>query len=382
MHVDVICVGAGALGTFHAYFAAKKGKKVLLIERDFTPNEGTVRNFGQCVPSGQAYPLWRNRGLRTLETYKAIQAKTDISVRNNGTCYIASDEAEAQLLEEMFQRDQTHGYEAVLMNKEAVLEKYPSVKPDYVKAGLFYPQEVSLEPRLAIGKIIDFVQQEAGVIFKNHTTVIRCGRHNGKAEVHTAAGETYTSDTLIICSGREFKILYPELFITSGLRVSKLQMMITQPMPDVALPGNILTGYSIRRYEGFHSLPSYPHLCAAPKDVEVQDTYGIHILFKQAADGSVIIGDSHEYASAGNTETLDFGTDVYINGLMLREAQKAMNLPHWNIRSYWNGYYATHADGAYEREAEPGIHIITGFGGKGMSTGAGYAQETIERLFT
>lgn len=381
MHVDVICVGAGALGTFHAYFAAKKGKKVLLIERDFTPHEGTVRNFGQCVPSGQEYPAWRNRGLRTLATYKAIQAQTDITVRNNGSCYIASDEAEMQLLEEMFQRDQTHGYEAVLLRKEAVLQKYPTVKPDYVKGGLFYPQEVSLEPRTAIGKIIEFVQKDAGVLFKNYSTVVRCGRHNGKAEVHTAAGETYTADTVMICSGREFKILYPELFLHSGLRVSKLQMMVTQPMPQVALPGNLLTGYSIRRYEGFRSLPSYPHVCAAPKDAEVENTYGMHILFKQAVDGSIIIGDSHEYASAANTETLDFGTDVYINELMLREARRVMDLPHWNIRSYWNGYYSTHANGAYVHEAEPGIHIVTGMGGKGMSTGAGFAQENIERIY-
>jgi glycine/D-amino acid oxidase-like deaminating enzyme len=103
MHFDVICVGAGALGTFHAYFAAKKGKKVLLVERDFTPYEGTVRNFGQCVASGQEIPLWRERGIKALKTYKAIQAKTDITLRNNGTCYIASDDAEMRLLEEMHQ---------------------------------------------------------------------------------------------------------------------------------------------------------------------------------------------------------------------------------------------------------------------------------------
>lgn len=101
MHVDVICVGAGALGTFHAYFAARKGKKVLLLERDFVPYEGTVRNFGQCVASGQEIPTWRERGIRALRTYNEIQAKANISLRNNGTCYIASDAAEMQLLEEM-----------------------------------------------------------------------------------------------------------------------------------------------------------------------------------------------------------------------------------------------------------------------------------------
>jgi len=380
MHFDVICVGAGALGTFHAYFAAKKGKKTLLIERDFTPYEGTVRNFGQCVASGQELPLWRERGLKALKTYLHIQSKTDITARNNGTCYIASDDAELQLLEEMQQYNNQSGHASQLLSATEVLKKYPTLKTDYARGALFYENEISLEPRTAIGKIIDFVQRDAGVQFKNYTTVTACEKRDGRNEIRTAAGERFTADTVIICSGREFKILYPELFITSGLEVSKLQMMLTEPMP-VALPGNILTGYSIRRYEAFHSCPSYKTLCAEPKDAEVEKRYGMHILFKQATDGSVIIGDSHEYAPATNTESLDFGTSTYINDLMLREAKKVMDFPHWNIRSVWNGYYATHPDGIYDREAESGVHIVTGIGGKGMSTSAGYAEENINRLF-
>lgn len=381
MHFDVICVGAGALGTFHAYFAAKKGKKVLLLERDFTPYEGTVRNFGQCVASGQEIPLWRERGIKALHTYKAIQAQTDITVRQNGTCYIASDEAEMQLLEEMQRHNDATGYTSRLLGRAEVAGKYPSVKPGYAYGALYYPQEISLEPRTAIGRIIDFVQRDAGVLFKNHTTVVRCEKRGDQTEVLTAAGERYTAGTVFICSGREFKILYPELFRNSGMSVSKLQMMVTEPMPGPSLPGNILTGYSIRRYEAFRTCPSYRALCAVPKDAEVETEYGIHILFKQAVDGSVIIGDSHEYASAANTESLDFGTGTHINGLMLREARKVMDFPHWNIRSVWNGYYATHPEGIYDREAEPGIHVVTGIGGKGMSTGAGYAEENIQRLF-
>ena len=381
MHFDVVCVGAGALGTFHAYFAAKKGKRVLLMERDFTPYEGTVRNFGQCVASGQEIPLWRERGMKALRTYKNLQSQIDITLRNHGTCYIASDDAEMQLLEEMHQYNLGGDHESQLLSKEALVDKYPSVRADYAKGALFYRQEISLEPRTAIGKIIDFVQQDAGVIFKNNTTAIRCERNGGKIEILTADGHIFTSDHVIICSGREFKILYPKQFQESGLRISKLQMMQTEPMPSLNLPGNILTGYSIRRYEAFHSLPSYPSLCANFKDAEIEDKYGMHILFKQAVDGSVIIGDSHEYASVGNTEALDFCISTYINELMLREAKKIMHFPHWNIRSTWNGYYATHANGIYDKEVEQGIHIVTGIGGKGMSTGAGYAEEKINHLF-
>ena len=57
-HWDLIIVGAGALGTFHALFALRKGLNVLLLEKDLRPVEATVRNFGQVIPSGMVEHEW------------------------------------------------------------------------------------------------------------------------------------------------------------------------------------------------------------------------------------------------------------------------------------------------------------------------------------
>ena len=97
---DLVVVGSGTLGTFHAYHALLKGKTVLLIEKDSEPIEATVRNFGQVVPSGQALDTWFEYGRESLNIYKSIQAKTDITVRQNGSYYFASDDEEMTLLEE------------------------------------------------------------------------------------------------------------------------------------------------------------------------------------------------------------------------------------------------------------------------------------------
>lgn len=51
-HFDLIVVGGGIMGTFHAYHAARQNKSVLLLEKDNFPVGATVRNFGQAVSSG------------------------------------------------------------------------------------------------------------------------------------------------------------------------------------------------------------------------------------------------------------------------------------------------------------------------------------------
>ena len=145
---DLIVVGGGVIGTFCAYHALKLKKSVLLIEKDSSPYEASFRNFGQGVPSGQSIEKWFEYGRRSLEIYKEIQAQTDISVVQNGSWYIASDDFEATLLEELQELLNEKKYHSKLYTKEDTIALQPNLDANYVKAGLFFPQEVSLNPLL------------------------------------------------------------------------------------------------------------------------------------------------------------------------------------------------------------------------------------------
>lgn len=90
---DLVVVGAGILGTSHALQAARLGKRVALLEKDNRPEGATVRNFGQVVPSGLS-GRWYEYGLRSVEIYKEIQKEFDLTVRAQGSVYVASDAEE------------------------------------------------------------------------------------------------------------------------------------------------------------------------------------------------------------------------------------------------------------------------------------------------
>ena len=62
-----------------------------------------------------------------------------------------------------------------------------------------------------------------------------------------ANGRMLLSSKVIICNGSDFKTLYPQLFATSDLEISKLQMMQTKPQENYKIPGSVLTGLSIRK---------------------------------------------------------------------------------------------------------------------------------------
>ena len=378
---DLIVVGGGVLGTFHAFHALKKGLKVAIIEKDKMPISATVKHFGQVVPSGMD-SKWQAYGRESLLIYKEIQSQFDISIRHQGSVYLASNDEEVQLIEELAHINKSNNYDSRLLTKQECLNKYQGLRPDYVKAGLFFPDEVTVEPRTMIYRLQQYMQQYLGLQLITNTAIINCENTHEGVTLVSAAMETFLSKKVIICNGNEFKTLYPELFFNSDLEVSKLQMLQTKPQSNYKLHGSILTGLSIRRYEAFHECPSFQEIKAKESRDSLEKKWGVHILFKQAMDGSVILGDSHQYADARNSDDLGFDLDMDIDDFMIEEAKKIIALPTYEIQNRWSGTYSQcRTKDVFEHTIEDNIHIITGIGGKGMTGSAGFSKENIANIF-
>lgn len=50
---DVAIVGAGICGLAHALAAARRGKRVVVVDRDRQANGASIRNFGFVTITGQ-----------------------------------------------------------------------------------------------------------------------------------------------------------------------------------------------------------------------------------------------------------------------------------------------------------------------------------------
>jgi D-hydroxyproline dehydrogenase subunit beta len=379
-HADVVVVGAGVLGTFHAYFAARKGYKVLLLERNAWPNDASTRNFGMVVRSiVETSGEWAQYVRGTAEIYRAIQHEQDITVRNPGSLYIASTQVESRVLQEFAH---LHGddYHCRYLEAQEALRLYPFVRADYCRGALHFADDLTVEPRRLLRQLIPYVTRTSSVEYLPHTTVVSVETQGDHCVVKDASGNVFTSDTVFMCSGSEYHTLFPELFTRSGLRVCKLQMLSTVPQQEGILPHSILSGLSIGRYAAFKSCPSYSLIEQQQVDEDIR-RYGIHLLFKQAADGSIIIGDSHEYYDFAETIVGEERTNPTINEVILRYARTMLDLPDWTIGELWNGYYLMHPQRqVYTETIDQKIHVTIGIAGKGMSSGAGFSRHHVDTI--
>ncbi len=367
---DVAVVGAGIVGLAHAWMAAKRGLRVVLVERTAAAQGASVRNFGMIWPIGQPAGDMYSLALRARDLWLELQEQRALQVATCGSVHLAHHADELAVLEE-FCEQQTH--EARLLSPEETLRLAPLANPQNLCGGMWSPTELRTDPRTASAKLAAWLAEKYGVECCFETPVIRIADRNLQA----ADGRQWSAERIVICSGSDLQTLYPEVFATSGLRLCKLQMMksAAQQSAPTAAP-HLASGLTLRHYESFRGCRSLAALkTRIAQETPELDHYGIHVMASQFPSGEIILGDSHEYGA--DISPFD---NAEIDELMLRELRKVIRLNDWTIRERWHGIYAKHPTVAvFETAVDDGVQIFVGTGGAGMTMSFGLADRAWQR---
>jgi hypothetical protein len=118
-------------------------------------------------------------------------------------------------------------------------------------------------------------------------------------------------------------------------------------------------------------------LARARKDHPFHVAHGIHVLLSQTAKGELTIGDSHEYGL-----TLSPFDREDINGAIMSYLKTFAHAPDLSIAERWHGVYPKMTNGQSEciLKPEPGVVLVNGLGGAGMTMSFGLAEETLQNF--
>jgi FAD dependent oxidoreductase TIGR03364 len=369
---DVAIVGGGILGLAHAYLFAKRRNRVVLFERDARAWGASVRNFGMVWPIGQPAGEMHALALRSREIWLEMLGAAKLPCRNTGSLHLAYNSEEAAVLQEFADVAPAAGYLCEWLSSTETLDRSEAVNPHGLKGSLWSETELTVDPRQILLCLPAFLKQ-LGVDLRYGEMV----RTVDLPHIETIRAR-YHAETAIVCSGADFQTLYPEVFAASGLTRCKLQMMRTVGQNGWDLGPSLAAGLTLRFYKAFRlcsTLEALKARIAAEKPE--YDRWAIHILASQTADGAITLGDSHEYG-----DSIDVFDKAEINRLILDEAKTFIRLPSWNMAEFWHGVYALHPQlPFFEATPQPGVRVLTGVGGSGMTLSFGLAERTQLSLY-
>lgn len=372
--VDIIVVGGGIVGLAHAYMALKKGYKVALFEREHFAIGASVRNFGLVWPIGQEPGAGLDRALRSRQHWLDVTADAGCWINTSGSLHLAYHEDERRVLEEfMALYAGTDGYAYEWLSPGAVREKAPAVRENGLKGALFSTTECTVNPREVIRRIPVWLHEKHGLILKFGQTVTQISF----PRVSTST-ETWKADKIYVCNGADFETLYPTLFQQRDITKCKLQMMkATIPQKTFDLGPSLCAGLTLRHYAAFSRCTSLRDLDARyDHEAPVFKEHGVHVLVSQNNSGELIIGDSHHYG-----KTVEPFDNESVNEIILDYLRSFTQFEGLQITERWHGVYPK-AQGQLNLlvEPEPGVTIVNGLGGAGMTLSFGLAEEVIGAL--
>jgi FAD dependent oxidoreductase TIGR03364 len=369
---DDAVAGAGIIGLAHAYHLARRGRKVIVFERDERALGASVRNFGMLWPIGQPAGPHRRMAMRSREIWLDLLGASGLWHDRCGSLHLAYRDEEAQVLTEFASMACNSGFECEQVEATGVRKLAPMVRAEGLQLGLFSPWETCVDPREVIAGLPRWLEAARGIVFEFGTAVTG---FDGP-RVTTARGD-WSADRLWVCAGDDFRSLYPEVFRDQGLSRCKLQMMRAELVGGSGRIGPMLAGgLTLRHYKAFEGCPSLSSLRArvARENPEL-DRYGIHVMVAQNGRGEVVIGDSHEYDQA--IEPFD---KPEIDALILNYLRSFLDAD-LRITSRWHGTYAKHPVEPYFRAfPAPGVTAVTATGGAGMTLSFGLAEQVVNEV--
>jgi FAD dependent oxidoreductase TIGR03364 len=363
-----VIVGGGVLGVMHALQARDRGMDVIQLERERVARGASVRNFGLIWVSGRAPGPELALAQRARTLWEELAGRVpSAGFRAHGSLTLALGDAELGLLKEAAALPDAaeRGFE--LLDPAQARALNPALAGP-LSGALLCRRDAIVEPRLVPAAFRDYLaDQGRGYAWLPGREAVEVAPH----AVRDHTGEWHRGDLVVLCTGAAYTgVAGPHL---AGLQVPpvrrvRLQMMQTEPFAGRVTTA-VADGDSLRYYPAF-DLPGRARL--GPQ-APVAAASAAQLLLVQRLDGSLTIGDTHEY-----DEPFAFDVDEAAYDHLRERAGQLLGAPLPPTKRRWAGVYSqvTTTDLYYRAQVAPGVVLVTGPGGRGMTCAPAIAEET------
>ncbi|WP_422021662.1 TIGR03364 family FAD-dependent oxidoreductase [Pyruvatibacter mobilis] len=368
---DVAVVGAGIVGLAHALAARRRGKSVIVLERDAQPFGASIRNFGFVTVSGQQAGACWHHARRARDIWAEVAEAAGIEVLQRGLV-VAARRPEAEAVVDAFLATDM-GTECRRLTRAEALEMNPALTPSGVTAALYSPHELRVESRTALPALIAWLRDGLGVDFRFGCAVSRVAA----PEVETSLGVIH-AETVIVCPGDDGTTLFADRIAARGVSRCKLHMLRLRPGASLPLTTPVMSDLGLARYHGYADLPEAAALKARlDREQPAQRANGVHLICVQSADGSLVVGDSHHYGD----EVTPF-QPAHVDRLILDEFDAVLACPNYRIEERWLGTYAVSPQGwTFTDAPDDATRIVMVTAGCGASTAFSIGEQTLAELY-
>jgi glycine/D-amino acid oxidase-like deaminating enzyme len=164
---DVVVIGGGVVGVFAAYYLARRGVSVALLEKGRVAAEQSSRNWGWCRQQNRdarELPM----ATKSLDLWEKVAHETaeDTGFRRCGLLYLSQDESELAGWAKWRDFAQTVGVTTHMLSEEEATERGTPTGRKW-KGGVFSPTDGTADPSRAVPVAARGVMAAGGTVHQH-----------------------------------------------------------------------------------------------------------------------------------------------------------------------------------------------------------------------
>jgi glycine/D-amino acid oxidase-like deaminating enzyme len=290
---EIIVIGGGVIGTSVAYYAAKAGHRVTLVEK----GDVAAGTSGAC--DGFIILQSKNPGphlelaLQSAAMYRTLSAELDydIEYRPCGGMVVVENEKQADLLRGLIEKQKAAGLEVELL-PIAEARRSETLLAEDLWGAAYCADDAQANPiRVAQG----FAQaaRRLGANIRSGVEVKELLVENGRVcGVKTSEGDL-RADFVVNAAGVWAPDLLAPLGINVPIKPRRGQILVTEPLPSMLKHVLLCACYLTAKYH--------------PEELDLSDRQhrlGVGLAVEQTAHGGLLIGSTREFAGFDRRTTL------------------------------------------------------------------------------
>lgn len=230
---EVIVIGGGVIGNSAAYYLARRGLSVIVLEgSDHIGNGGSSRNGGGVRQSGRdvrELPLVMY-GIKNLWPHLSEELEVDCEYHQDGNLRLGKNEKHKEILTKLANNARGCGLDVRMIDGEEVRQINPYLSEE-VTCASWCPTDGHANP---LTTTLGFYKaaRKFGARFISGEKVLALKKVKGRVrKVLTAAGNTYEAENVIVAAGFDSRPILGSVGIDVPMTRSLLECLVTEAEP-------------------------------------------------------------------------------------------------------------------------------------------------------
>lgn len=231
---DVVIIGGGIIGNSTAYYLAKKGCSVIVLEKsNHIGNGGSSRNGGGVRQSGRdkrELPL-AMYGVQNLWPTLSEELEMDVEYYQDGNLRLGKTDTHIKILEGLTDKATSLGLDVRMISGGEAKDICPYLSDEVIGAS-WCPTDGHANPMLATLAYYRMARR-LGVRFITGADVIEIRKVKGKARQVVTTDVIYEGETIILAAGYDSRKIAATVGIDVPMTQALLEVLVTEAQPPM-----------------------------------------------------------------------------------------------------------------------------------------------------